>query len=112
MAIAGTAAIPACLVRIAGGQLHVGHVHYYGTEFVEHDVNKAIERLQAGEAFRLRATTDQIIQVRKVLRLRPPEDKKSVTVRKLKECIERNKGAVYAGSVKVKLLRDALELIK
>ena len=112
MAIAGTAAIPACMVHLANGQLHAGHIHYYGAEFVEHDVEKAVERLRAGETFRLRTTTDQLIQVRKLLNLRPPEDKRAAIIRKLKECIERNGSAVWAGGVKVKMLRDVLELIK
>ena len=112
MAIAGTAAIPACLISLVDGQLQAGYIHYYGAEFVEHDIDKAVERLRAGEVFRLRTTTDQLIRVRRMLRLRPPEDKRSVTIRKLRECVERNAGATWAGSVKVKLLQDALTLLE
>ena len=54
---------------------------------------------------------DQIIQVKRMLNLPKPIDKRAVTVRKLKECIEHNAGGIWAGSVKVKLLQDALELI-
>lgn len=39
-------------------------------------------------------------------------DRRAIVIRKLRECIERNAGAVWAGSVKVKLLQDALELLE
>lgn len=111
MAIGGTLAIPACLVRLTNGQLEVGHIHYHGAGLVEHDLERAVERLRAGEVFRLRATTDQVIKVKQMLGLPRPIDKRQDIIRELKECIGRNEGAIWAGSVKVKLLRDMLELL-
>jgi len=78
---------------LVDGELNAGAIHYHGAELVEHDAEIAVKRLLAGEAFR------------------PATDKRTATIRKIKECIERNEGATWAGSVKVKLLRDALELL-
>lgn len=110
MAIAGSA-MPSTKLRIFDGRLVDGPWMMRNSDVLEDDPTKAAQKLLAGETVLLRTTGDQFSQVRKLLNLRPPEDKRAATIRKLKECIERNGDAVWAGSVKVKLLRDALELL-